>query len=330
MAVTIDEISAVTEKLYLPLIADNVMNSNPFMARQWQRGPKLRGGLGIHTPLMYQKIGSAGAVRGFEPMTIDADDQLTAVVFDWKEYYAAIVLSKRETLQNTGDAEMLSHISAKSQMAEMTLRDLMGTGMFSDGTLLSGRAIDGIEGVMSTTNTYPNSGGNSVGIDRSVETWWQPAVRAANWGTALYGVGGALSATTAFLGLQALIGKCTQQPNTPTMLLTTQLGFDTIFSAYEDNQRFEDTGMASLGFETILFRRVPIVVDSHITAGNRVYALNENFLQLVTHQDENFRFAPFREPINQKAMVGFIFWTGNLVCNDPRFQGCCLNFTLAS
>lgn len=322
MAVTIDEISAVTEKLYLPLIADNVMNSNPLMARFWQRGPKLRGGLGIHTPLMYQKVGSAGAIRGFEPMTIDADDQLTAVVFDWKEYYAAIVLSKRETLQNAGEAEMLSHISAKSQMAEMTLRDLMGTGLYSDGTLLAGRAIDGLEAVMSLTNTYPNSGGASVGIDRTVETWWQ-AKNIATW-TLTYG-GGALSTTTAFLGAQRMVGRCTEQPNSPTMILTTQIGFDTFFSAYEDNQRFEDSGMASLGFETILFRRIPIVVDSHIVAG-RMYFLNENFLQLITHQDENFRFAPFREPINQKAMVGFIFWTGNLVCNDPRFQGVVLNF----
>lgn len=315
MALTVDEISALTEKLYIPVIADNVFNSNPLLARLWQRGPKVTGGTVIRAPLMYARVGAAGAIRGFDVMNIDADDQFTAVDFEWKEYYAAIVLSRREMLQNTGVPAQLDHLSAKSQAAEMTLRDIMGTGLFSDGvtnTLL----IDGLEAVVQTTTApaYPSGGG---GLDPDVETWWQAGFRET--------LGLKLSTPGNVFGqLQRGVGMVTEQPNSPTMIVTTQDVFNAIFAAFDDNQRFEDSGLASMGFETILFRRIPIVVDSHCPA-EVVYFLNENFLQLYTHSNENFTFDPFREPINQKAMVAKIFWTGNLICNNRRFQGAFLD-----
>lgn len=308
MALTIDEISALTENLWVPLIADNTFTSNPVTARLWQRGTKEQGGVAIRAPLMFNKVGAAGTTRGFNPMSTVADDQFTATDFEWKEYYAAIVLSNREMFQNSGEPEQIDHLSAKSQAAEMTLRDLMGTGLFSDGTSNT-ELIDGLEAICQTSGTYPSGGG---GIDRGVETWWAAGFNAT---------GGTITAGTAFAWLQERVGNLTEQPNSPTMIVTTQTGFNTIFGAFETGQRFEDPGLASLGFETILFRRIPIVVDSHTSPAQSIYFLNENFLDLYSLREENFSFEPFRKPINQKAIIGYIFWTGNLVCNNPRFQG---------
>jgi len=314
VALNVDEISALTENLWVPLIADNVMTSNPLMARLWQRGPKVQGGVKIRAPLMYAKIGAAGAIQGFDTMTTDADDQFTAADFEWKEYYAAIILSHREMFQNSGEPEQIDHLSAKSQAAEMTLRDLMGTGLFSDGTTNT-KLIDGLNAVVNTTGTYPSGGG---GINRAVETWWQAGFRLAN-----PAVIGQLTAANALAFFQAGVGALTQQPNSPTMIVVSQAIFDMAMRSFNiagSSQYFEDPGLASLGFETIMFRRIPIVVDSHSTADS-TWFLNENFLQLYTLQDENFKFEPYRKPINQKVYVGYIFWTGNLICNNPRFQG---------
>lgn len=317
MALSIDEISALTENLWVPLIADNVMTSNPVMARLWQRGPKVQGGVKIRAPLMYQKVGAAGAIQGFDTMSTDADDQFTAADFEWKEYYSAIILSHREMFQNAGEAEQIDHLSAKSQASEMTLRDLMGTGLFSDG-VANTKLVDGLRAVVSTTNTYPSGGG---GINRAVETWWQAGFNTTNPGGAI----GNLSASNGLRFMQAGVGALTQQPNSPTMIVVTQAIFDMFMANFNagaggGTQFFEDPGLASLGFETILFRRIPVVVDSHNVADS-TYFLNENFLQLYTLREENFKFEPYRKPINQKVFVGYIFWTGNLICNNPRFQG---------
>lgn len=315
MALSVDEISALTENLWIPLIADNVFTSNPVMARLWTRGPKVVGGVAIRAPLMYAQVGAAGAISGFDVMNIDADDQFTAADFQWKEYYAAIVLSRREMFQNAGAPEQIDHAAAKAQAAEMTLRDLMGTGLFSDAT--DTKTIDGLETAVTTTGTYPSGGG---GIDAGTETWWAAGFR----DTTAQAI---TTATNVFPMLQEGVGNTTEQPNSPTIIVTDQAIFNTMFAAFEDNQRFHDDTLASMGFESIMFRRIPIVVDSHCPTGitnadgGSVYFLNENFLQLYTHRDENFRFDPFKEPINQKVMVAKLFWTGNLVCNNRRFQG---------
>lgn len=329
MAVTIDEISALTEKLYLKVIGDNVFNSNPLLARMHARGMREEGGTAIHAPLMYAQVGASGAIRGFEPMTTDADDQFTAVDFGWKEYYAAIIVSRREMIINNGLPAKLKHLEAKSQAAEMTIRNLLGTGLQSDG-VSNTRLIEGLLSVLSTTNTYPTTaaGDGTLGIDSAVETWWQ----AGFVGTATQAGGAPLGAdgSNAARVLQGLAGNVSEAPFGPTIYLTTQDGYNRIHlgittigttgGQYTSGQSFTDPDLASLGFEAILFRGVPIVVDSHVAAA-QIQALNENFLDLVSHEEENFRFAPFREPTNQKAMIGYIFWTGNLVCNNRRFQG---------
>lgn len=309
MALSIDEISALTQELVMPLIADNIFNSNPVFARLWAKGPKEQGGTAIRAPLMYAKVGASGAIRGFDTMQIDADDQFTAADFDWKEYYGAIVVSKREMLQNSGVPEQISHVSAKSQATEMSLRDTLGTGLYSDGTT-NDKLIDGLDSICAITGTYPSGGG---GINRADEAWWRAGFRTA-------------TEAVSFANIQSNVGSVTEQPNSPTMMVTAQFGFDEFIGLLETNQRHTDSSLASLGFETVLFRNIPLVVDSHVnepTPGTNTnwFYLNENFLQLVSHKDENFDFVPFRQAFNQKVMVAYIFWTGNLVCNNPRFQG---------
>jgi len=329
MAVTIDEISALTEKLYIKLIADNVFNSNALLARMHKRGMKTDGGTAIHTPLMYARVGASGAIRGFEAMNIDADDQFTAVDFGYKEYYAAIVVSRREVLLKSGVSAKVKHLSAKAMAAEMTLRDIMGTGLQSDGTTT--RLIEGLDAATQNTTVYPNTnaGDGSLGIDPSVETWWQSGFRGA--ATALIaGVTLGTDGSNAARIFQVFTGRLTEAPFGPTIYITTQDGFDRFHAGTvtishsgvtpSGGQQFTDPHLASLGFETLLFRGKPIVVDSHVT-GNRIFGLNENFLDLMSHEDENFTFSPYREPVNQKAMVGYVFWTGNLVCNNRRYQG---------
>jgi hypothetical protein len=341
VAVTIDEISALTEKLYLPIIADNFFDSNPLLARMHDRGLRKDGGTAVHAPLLYAATGAAGAIRGFEPMTIDPDDQITAVDFGWKEYYAAIVLSKREMLINSGVPRKISHLEAKSQVSEMTLRNLIGVGMQSDG--LSTRLVEGLEAIVQTTGTYPNTsaGDNTIGIDCGVETWWQAAFRGTS--TGLIGAAIGADGANAARALQVLTGRASEAPFGPTIYLTTQEGFNRIHNGMTvvgaagtgtggQQGMFTDAHLASLGYEIINFRGKPIVVDSHVLVGAgggtdpRLYALNENFLDLVSHEEEDFVFEPYRMPVNQKAMVGYVFWTGAMICNNRRFQATLTSF----
>jgi hypothetical protein len=49
--------------------------------------------------------------------------------------------------------------------------------------------------------------------------------------------------------------------------------------------------------------------------------VNENYLQLLAHKDENFRFTGFRQPVNQNVKVAQVFWTGAMTSSNNRMHG---------
>jgi hypothetical protein len=71
-------------------------------------------------------------------------------------------------------------------------------------------------------------------------------------------------------------------------------------------QRFMDSESAKGGFTSLMFNGVPWLVDSKAPS-THIVGLNEDYLHLVGHKDEWFRFDPFQNPINQNVKVAHIF-----------------------
>jgi len=62
-----------------------------------------------------------------------------------------------------------------------------------------------------------------------------------------------------------------------------------------------------------------MVIDSHCKA-NSMYLLNEEYLFLSVHKDENMRRETIEKLETSNSMLMRIFWMGNLICNNRRFQ----------
>jgi hypothetical protein len=48
--------------------------------------------------------------------------------------------------------------------------------------------------------------------------------------------------------------------------------------------------------------------------------LNEDYLKLMPHKDENFKMGPFEKPINQNIKVAQIFWAGVFASSNNRMH----------
>lgn len=89
----------------------------------------------------------------------------------------------------------------------------------------------------------------------------------------------------------------------------------------QPHQRLMSKEMAGIGFENVLtFNGSPLLADSHQQA-NTMYFLNEDFLKLYVHSQEDMRFEKITQIEGQAATLGRIFFAGNLVCSGRRFQG---------
>lgn len=299
MALTYDQISAITLKYYVPKMYDNVFNSNPLLQRHKKRSyQKVDGGVSVMVPLNYATPAASGWYSGYDTLSTTDNDQITAAEYTWKQLYTNITVSRLDELKNSGDAAILGLVKNKVKIAEKQMEDGLGTGLFSNAT--DAKSIVGLQQIMSTSNTVG-------GISQSSNSWWQAQVDST-------------TATLSLSALQTQFNLATINSASPSVLITTRSIYNTYYSLLQPQQRFSDTDTAAGGFSSLLFNGAPVIPDSHCPS-QKIYMLNEDYIHLWVHKDEDMRFEPFQKPINQNVKVAKIYWMGAYGSSNIRLQG---------
>lgn len=300
MALTYDQISGITQRKFIPKLYDNIFNSNPILQRLRKKSYELvDGGTSIMVPLNYAVPTASGWYFGADTLNVNDNDQITAAEYSWKALYTNISILRTDELKNAGDEQMVSLVKSKVKVAEKQMEDQLGTGIFSNAT--NAKSIVGLQYMMSTSNTIG-------GISESTYSWWQP---------------GSVDTTTTTLSLgamQTVWNLCTIGSWTPSCVSTTRSNFNNYYALLQPQQRFQDSETASGGFQSLLFNGIPVLPDSHAPSSS-LYFLNEDYLHLWAHKEEDMRFEPFSKPVNQNVKVAKIYWMGAFGSSNLRLQG---------
>jgi hypothetical protein len=294
------ELGSITHKYFVPKLIDNIFTSNPLLMRARKKWLTLiDGGTQLVAPVAYAVTSAAGWYNGgSDTLSVTSNDQIDSIVLDWAFAYANITIARKDELMNSGKAAIVNFVKAKVQLAEKTLADTLGTGLYNLGT--TPNALIGLRLAVGTSRTYG-------GMNSSTYTWLNSQV----------------DSTTTLLtipAMQTLWGQCVVGNDKPTLLVGTQATQNDYYSLLQPQQRFQDEETAKGGFTNLMFNGVPFIVDNHVPSGY-LFMLNEDYLHLFVHQDENFRFEPFQKPINQNASSAKIYFSGQLLCDNPRMCG---------
>lgn len=297
MALT-SAISSLTNRYLIPKLVDNIFDSNVLMRRAKSKGwyDTIDGGTTIDQPLVYAQTTAAGWYSGSQTLSTDDNQQITQATWDWKQAYANVTITHIDELINSGSNAIINHLKSKVQLAEKTLKDIFATSLFGDGTT----GIQGIKLICAATGTHG-------GLAKATYSWWQANV----------------DSTTTVLtpaALQALIGDCTIDSDRPTVIVTTQDLFDDLYNAFQPQQRFADEDTLKAGFTNIIVNGIPVIVDSHCDSGY-LYLLNEGYISIKAHKNENFRFDGFVKPVNQNIKTAKIYWAGAMTSSNNRMHG---------
>lgn len=299
MALT-SEISALTQKYLVPRLVDNVFESNILFQRAKKKKwyDKIDGGTSITQPLLYAVTGNAQRYSGSETLDTDDNQQITDAEWQWKEYQASIQITRLDELKNSGKNAIVNHLKSKVQAAEKSLASVLGDDLFGDGT--TAKSLQGIKLMTAATGTYGN-------LSKSVYSWWQ---------------GQTDSTTTAMTpaAFNEMMLTCAVDSDRPTVAVTTNAIWNDLWSAFQPQQRFADEDSLKAGFNSMMLNGIPVIIDSHCDAGY-LYLLNENYMSLCAHKDEDMRFSPFVSPINQNTRVAHIYWTGAMKNSNCRMHG---------
>lgn len=300
-----DEINSTTQRRVLPMFKEQIFRSNPTSMRLWRKGTKLDGGERIHQGLIYAE-GPGGWFSGLEVLDTTEVDQVTNAIFEWKELFLSVTIKKIDELKNRGKARIANLLTLKMQTAQKSGKNYLGQGLHSDG-VSNTKAMTGLRAMVTASGTtYGN-------ISKTTYSWWRSVV----------------DSTTTVLTIpvmRGIVGDITEDMERPDMIVTTQNLYDKYYNQLQPQQRFADKDVARGGFKNVLFEGIPVTVDSHCPAGY-MYFLNTSHIDLVSHQDDNFAFEPFKKPINQRGRTAFITWTGNLTGSNCRFQAVLSNLS---
>jgi hypothetical protein len=300
MALSVDQLNAITEKFFIKKLHDNIFDSNPLLKKIMDGGSykSVSGGTSIYVPLNYAQTTAAGWYQGADTLSTTDNDNITAANYAWCSLYAGVSITEEDELKNAGDAEQLNLLKSKMQIAEKTLKDSLGTGIYSDGS--TAKSIVGLRDIVATDQTVG-------GISQSDNSWWQGQVDSS-------------TTTTTISALNTIYQRCSIDSEKPDFLVGTRSVYNFYYALLQPQQRFQDESTAKGGFQNLMFNGAPMVHDSHVPSSH-LFMLNLSNLHLFYHPKRNMSFEPFQKPINQQVKVSRILWMGAFGSSNNRLHG---------
>lgn len=320
MALTFDQITAITNKYYMPKFPELVFRQNLLLKRLWGKGTRPSSGETIKQPLMYQ-ITKGGSYRPYDTFDISAEDQVTAADFQWKYYEVPVTISRDEILKNDGPEGIRKLMDAKMRLAREQMSQLLANDLYSNTTNDASAGINGLDNLFedaTAAGTLTNLGGTTGvvagGINKLQNTWWAGKIFA----------GGGNAAGLTYTLLNKAWFTVVDGNIKPTILVGHNKAVQQYYTSQQSNQRYLKQDDLTGGFVSAEFNGTPFVADLNVPdfgttteTRNRVYMINEEYIDLVTHSKENMRLRPFAEPIDQNVSVAHIFWAGNTTVSYP-------------
>lgn len=302
-------------------LADNVTHNNALLTRLNTKGriKPVSGGSQILQELAYAQNATEMFYSGYEPIDLTPQKVIDAATFDIKQAAVGVSISGLEALQNSGKEQIIDLLEARIEVAEDTMKNLISTAIYSDGTGYGGKQIGGLQLLVSKTPTSGVVGG----FDRSnsANTFWR-------------------NQSTTFTGLSLTAGPDTIQRGMNTLWLSTVRGNDAPDLIVADNTYFmyyleslqgivritdPNSDVAKLGFQQLKYMNADVVLDGGISGdapSSTMYMLNTKYIFYRPHVDRNMVVDERpRISVNQDAEARVILFAGNMTLSGAQFQG---------
>ena len=326
MAVS-NRVADATKNYLFPKLVDTIVTGNK-VCSMFLKSAKPWGGAQMEIPIKYALNTNNGSFSGMDVLPTAAVDNTVKMTFDAKFNNQSVVLPKSDIALNQ-TPEMVANLLERQVASDSYDFALsLSTQLYSDGTGNSNKNITGLAAAVDDGTSVTTYGG----LSRSTYASLDATVTAS---------GGTLTLAKMF----TLWDTVMQGVQEPSVILTTKA----IRSLYEQllvpNLRYSDSNNLSVGAGKLKFRQASVEADSACTSGV-MFMLNESTFQFYALKKWEggtpIKYAPeamegepnpdvvtglgffeteWREPVNQQVMIMNIIHAGNLICENPRFNG---------
>lgn len=339
-----NRVTDITQDKFIPVIVDQTLNSNVFMARVFAGGTKRWQGETLVQPIQVSQPTTGGSFSGMDTFAAALSNNTQKFRFEPKAYYQSVVISGiEEAVNSTSEAQVLSLVSTSLEIAQNAMTDSIGNLLYLTG---AGDNFDGLGVIVddaTDTSTYGQLTRATYPVINATRTAATGGVLDLDFLAALVrsaaAAGGGKTYPTLGLTTEA-IWDLYESLLTPTVNANyAALDYKYVTANTRDGQTVkEDALRGTQGFRSLTYRGIPLVADEKCTSGN-LFLLNENYLDWYNLKSSKLKAVPtmgdnvdtvdqpkaapiqwkeFQMPTAQFAEIGQFMLMGNLVTAQPR------------
>lgn len=336
MALTPDTLSTAIDRIYSRQLRDNFFLGTPFWNALSQNEDPVGGGRVIVNQISYTNSPNAGPWGG-GTSTLPAQfiGNMTESTFNPCFYYFSIAVPETDEILNQDPADIINIVEAQTELAEMSLRDTMGSHVFGTGALVNGyRTLSGL-GAIVTFGTDPAVGAyGAISRIGSSGSKAAPVGQAAFWnsnpvainanGTVTRWKGSQVFGNSTLLdipSMQSVFGFCTVNNIAPDLMVASMTTYNAYYRQLLNlmRQATEDD-LGKQGFTGLMFNNCPMVQDDACDT-DKIWYVNTRFMKLRPYKKGNFRMTGWRQPADQLVNIKYGIWMGNITSDRPNMLG---------
>ncbi|MFZ9145902.1 MAG: phage major capsid protein [Sediminibacterium sp.] len=311
-------ISSTLDKFMKESVTSSVIGNNALLKALQNKGRIMHesGGRNFQENIAYASNSTVQFQNPTDLLNTTPQDEFTSAIFAQKMLTGTDQISEKELLQNAGEARIFNLLEGKRKNLMDSLRNQLGSALFSDGTGSGGLEIGGLQLLVADDPTTGTVGG----IDRSTNAFWRNQVY--DFSTS---AGGNASASNIQAGMNSLYLACQVQEGSYPDLILADINYYSFFeNSLQQIQRITTTGEGKLGFEQLAYKSSAVVYDPNCPS-NHMYFLNTDYVKFQHLNNPLFTRGETQRPVNQLYYVTPVYLYGNLTISSARVHGVAKN-----
>jgi hypothetical protein len=297
---------------YSTTVTDNIFKTHPLWEMLNSKGSTYDGGPKLMWPVLYDTLDGFFYHGQSEYETEDKEFMTMAQAYP--AYCGVpVMITQTDVLENSGRSQIIDLLETKFRVAEDSMEEKLSDGIWGTYARTNGVAnLWGLTDIVKTTAGSDPSGGAYGEIAVSGNSWWQNLTSAS-------GVSDGGLTTALVQASYGLVAKNGSKKYKPTIGVTTQAIWNTLWAKADSAQRNGTEMMKKFGMTDINWNGTPIIVDEN-APDHQLRWLNTNYLFLKTHAQANFAWTPFFWHQKKMAYMKVLYWAGQLCCSQRRRQ----------
>jgi len=311
-------ISSTLDLFIRDKVADNVIGNNALLSILQSKG-KIRheqGGRNFAETIAYAPNSTVQFQDPTDIIDTSGQDEITTALFSPKFLASTFNFTIEEKLKNQGSSAIVNLIKTKQDVLMSSIKNIVGSALFSDGTGNGGKTIGGLQLLIADDPTVGTVGG----INRANNPWWRNQVY--DFSTS---AGSNASASNILSGMNSLYLSCqVQQNEAPDLILADGNYFSFFESATQQIQRITTPNEGKIGFQNLAYKASSVVYDPN-TPANHMYFINTTYINFKHLNNPLFTKEETVRPVNQLTYITPVYLYGNLTSNSLRVHGVAKN-----